>query len=293
MVEKLPRSAARSRCAASRSWIEAAVTTTASSRPFTSTARCRLTPFVFLAPSQPRLDRGTVSAAGTVCESMIAAVGHRSRPARTRSRSRSASRMRCHAPLRAQRAKTAYTVPAGGNSTGSCRHAIPPRTMYRMASTITRRQCFSGRPPRPAVLPGAGNSGSRIAHSASVTDDEYTAQPCPTAAWGGHDGNGEIGDDGIVGSWSGRGLGNLRPNQEPTSSVLREAHARPSRVLKHSLKGLFRLLCGSGLGLTGGQRQDLPHARHRVVPPTAGTGGSVGGGAGRAVGSRGPGGRVG
>jgi hypothetical protein len=26
-------------------------------------------------------------------------------------------------------------------------------------------------------------------------------------------------------------------NQEPTSSVLREAHARPSRVLKHSLKG--------------------------------------------------------
>src|SRR6185312_8318851 len=90
---------------------------------------------------------------------------------------------------------------------------------------ITRRQCFSGRPPRPAVLPGAGNSGSRIAHSASVTDDEYTAQPCPPAAWGGHDGHGEIGDDGIVGSWSGRGLGNHRPNQEPTSSVLREAHA--------------------------------------------------------------------
>jgi hypothetical protein len=167
---------------------------------------------------------------------MIAAVGHRSRPARTRSRSRSASRMRCHAPLRAQRANTAYTVPADGNSTGSCRHAIPPRTIYRMASTITRRQCFSGRPPRPAVLPGAGNSGSRIAHSASVTDDEYTAQPCPPAAWGGHDGHGEIGDDGIVGSWSGRGLGNHRPNQEPTSSVLREAHARPSRFFKHSLR---------------------------------------------------------
>ena len=177
-----------------------------------------------------------MSAAGTVCESMIAAVGHRSRPARTRSRSRSASRMRCHAALRAQRANTAYTVAAGGNSTGSCRHAIPPRTIYRMASTITRRQCFSGRPPRPAVLPGAGNSGSRIAHSASVTDDEYTAQPCPPAAWGGHDGHGEIGDDGIVGSWSGRGLGNHRPNQEPTSSVLREPHTRPSRVLKHSLR---------------------------------------------------------
>ena len=105
----------------------------------------------------------------------------------------------------------------------SCRHAIPPRTMYRMASTIARWQCFSGRPPRPAVPPGAGNSGSRIAHSASVTDDEYTAQPCPPAAWGGHDGHGEIG------SWSGRDLVNHRPNQEPTSSVLREAHARPSR----------------------------------------------------------------
>ena len=136
---------------------------------------------------------------------MIAAVGHRSRPARTRSRSRSASRMRCHAPPRAQRANTAYTVAAGGNSTGSCRHAIPPRTMYRMASTIARRQCFSGRPPRPAVLPGAANSGSRIAHCASVTDDQYTAQPCPRAAWGGHDGHGEIGDDGIAGLlvWAG------------------------------------------------------------------------------------------
>ena len=145
MVEKLPRSAARSRCAASRSGIEAAVTTTASSRPFTSTAMCRWTPFVLLAPSQPRLDRGTVSAAGTVCESMIAAVGHRSRPARTRSRSRSASRMRCHPPLRVQRAKTAYTVAAGGNSTGSCR-----------ATRYHRARCAGWRP-----LPHGGNA-SRV-----------------------------------------------------------------------------------------------------------------------------------
>ena len=35
---------------------------------------------------------------------------------------------------------------------------------------------------------------------------------------------------------AGRGLGNHRPNQEPTSSVLREAHGRPSRVLKHFSK---------------------------------------------------------
>jgi len=64
---------------------------------------------------------------------------------------------------------------------------------------------------------------------------------------GRHDGQGEIGDDGIVGSWSGRGLGNHRPNQEPTSSVLREAHARPSRVLKHSLSARSISL-GEGIG---------------------------------------------
>src|SRR6476620_5268463 len=94
--------------------------------------------------------------------------------------------------------------------------------MYRMASTIARRQCFSGRPPRPAVPPGAGNSGSRIAHSASVTDDEYTAQPCPPAAWGGHDGHGEIGDDGIVDSW----LGGDLVNTDPTRSRLLRFSAR-------------------------------------------------------------------
>jgi hypothetical protein len=49
------------------------------------------------------------------------------------------------------------------------------------------------------VLPGAANSGARIAHCASVTDDQYTAHPCPRAAWGGHNGHGDIGDDGIAG----------------------------------------------------------------------------------------------
>src|SRR6476620_4596121 len=238
MVEKLPRSAARSRCAATRSGIEAAVTTTPSSRPFTSTAMCRLTPFVLWAPSQPRLDRGTVSAAGTVGESMVAAVGHRSRPARTRGRSRSASRMRCLAPLRAQRADTAFTVAAGGNSIGSCRHGIPPPAMYRMASTIARRQCFSGRPPRAAVLPGAGNSGSRIAHYASVTDDEYTAQPCPPTGWGGHDGHGEIGDDGIAGLLIGAGTWQS-PTQPGANFFGSPRGTRPPiAVLKHSLSGL-------------------------------------------------------
>jgi hypothetical protein len=176
MLEKLPRSAASNRCAASRSWIEAAVTTTANSSPETSTAMWRLTPFVRFPPSHPRRDRGTVSAAGTVCESMTAAVGHRSRPARTRSRSRNASWMRRHTPARTQRTKIPYTVDAGGNSTGSCRQAIPPRTTYRIASRIRRRQYFSGLPPRPAALPGGGSSGSSTAHCASVSDEDgYTA----------------------------------------------------------------------------------------------------------------------
>ena len=55
----------------------------------------------------------------------------------------------------------------------------------------------------------------------------------------------------------------------------------------------FRVLRGSGLGLTGDQRQDLPYARHRAVPPSAGTGDSVEGGAGRAVSNRRASGRVG
>ena len=61
--------------AASRSWTEAAVITTASTRPMASTAMCRLRPLTFLALSQPRVAFGTVAAALTDCESMTAAVG--------------------------------------------------------------------------------------------------------------------------------------------------------------------------------------------------------------------------
>ena len=82
---------------------------------------------------------------------------------------------------------------------------------------------------------GAGNSGSRVAHSASVTDDGYTAQPCPPAAWGRHDGHGGIGDDVIVGSWCGRGLGTHRPNQEPSFFDTQRGTRPRSRVLKHPL----------------------------------------------------------
>ena len=121
-----------------------------------------------------------------------------------------------------QRANTADTVPADGNSIGSCRHAIPPPAMYRMASTITRRQCFSGRPPRPAVLPGAANSGSRIAHCASVTDDEYTAQPCPPAAWVGTTG---MARSAMIALWA-PGLGGDLVITDPTRSRLLRFSAR-------------------------------------------------------------------
>jgi len=63
--------------------------------------------------------------------------------------------------------KYQYTVCHGGKSAGSCRHEHPARTTYKIASTIARRGCFSGRPP---VRTG-GNSGSMIAHCSSLVSD--------------------------------------------------------------------------------------------------------------------------
>jgi hypothetical protein len=86
-------------------------------------------------------------------------------------------------------------------------------------------------------MPGAGNSGSRIAQCASVTDDEDTAQPCPPTGWGGHDGHGEIGVDGMVGSWSGRRLGIHRPNQGTNffgSPRATRPHLVSSQTLSHT-----------------------------------------------------------
>jgi hypothetical protein len=60
------------------------VTTIASSSPKVSTARWRLRPLTFLAASKPRLAQGTVSAARTDWESMIAALGCGLRPAARR-----------------------------------------------------------------------------------------------------------------------------------------------------------------------------------------------------------------
>jgi len=65
--------------------------------------------------------------------------------------------------------KYQHTVCLGGKSAGSCRHARPVRTTYKIASTIARRGCLSGRPP---VLT-CGNSGSITAHRATVMSEGY------------------------------------------------------------------------------------------------------------------------
>jgi len=105
IVEKPPRSPASSRCAASRSWIEAAVTTTVSSSPLTSTAMCQLDPI----RSLPAVPSATGSGHRVGC-------GHGLRVDDRRGQApvssgphaesaRSASWMRCHTPARTQRTK--------------------------------------------------------------------------------------------------------------------------------------------------------------------------------------------
>src|SRR5213082_1849825 len=72
-----------------------------------------------------------------------------------------------------------------------------------MASTSSRRSCFSGRPPRPPVLPGGGSSGSMIAHWTSVVaEDGYTWQrggperrSLPVVLWVGQGAQVQVGED--------------------------------------------------------------------------------------------------
>ena len=93
------------RPAATRSWTDAAVTTTSKIRPVVSTAMCRLRPLTFLALSQPRVALGTVSAARTDWESITAAVGWGVRPAAVRTWARSTSCSRAKVPSSRQAAK--------------------------------------------------------------------------------------------------------------------------------------------------------------------------------------------
>src|SRR3954453_3056509 len=67
---------------------------------------------------------------------------------------------------------------------------MPPRTREKIASSTRRRGCFSGRPPRPPVLPGGGSSGSsRFQCSSVIEGGGYTPHAGRSAAprWAGHD----------------------------------------------------------------------------------------------------------
>lgn len=57
------------------------------------------------------------------------------------------------------------------------RASVMPSTTYRIASTISRRECFSGRPPRAVSQAAGGSSGSTRAqwHQWYPTDSEDDA----------------------------------------------------------------------------------------------------------------------
>jgi hypothetical protein len=131
----------------------------------------RLRPLTFLALSQPRLAFGTVAAARTDWESITAAVGSVLRPAARRAWPRNASCSAMVTPVTFHRWNRPYTVRHGGKPAGTARHTHPLCTTYRIASTTARRQCASGRPPRPDCHAGAGNSGASSDHSASLVSE--------------------------------------------------------------------------------------------------------------------------
>ena len=134
--------------AASRSWTEAAVITTASSRPIESTAMCRLRPFTFFALSHPRVALGTVSAARTDWESMIAAVGAASRPRRP---GPGRAARRAAGPGCRHRARRRSTRTPSARA-GSPRGGTARRTRRGPGTRSPRR---SGAAARPAAAPAA------------------------------------------------------------------------------------------------------------------------------------------
>ena len=71
--------------------------------------------------------------------------------------------------------KYQYTVCQGGKPEGNCRYAQPVRTTYRIASTMSHRGCFLGRPP----VFGAGSSSSINSHWASVRSGGNDAGATP------------------------------------------------------------------------------------------------------------------
>src|SRR5664279_5399637 len=100
-------------------------------------------------------------------------------------------------------------------------------------------------------------------------------------------------NDGTLGNWV-KAWRDANPEPDKSLSPVErarvsemEAEIRRLRMENEFLKkGRFRVFRGFGLVLTRWSAAVSGCARHRVVPPSAGTGSSVGGGSGRAVSSR-------
>jgi hypothetical protein len=211
------------------------VTTTVSSRPFTSTAMCRLTPFV-LVPAIPATAGSGHDVGGhrlRVDDRRGGAPVPPGRHPRTVAQRVEDALPR---PAAGPAGEHAYTVAAGGNSTGRCRHAIPPPAMYRMASTIARRQCFSGLPPRPAVLPAQATAvrGSPTVRRSPTTSTPRTHVRAPHRA-----GTTGMARSAMMALWA-PGLGGDLVITDPTRSpnVLGSPRGTrpPIAVRKHSLR---------------------------------------------------------
>src|SRR3954468_9976277 len=108
---------------------------------------------------------------------------------------------------------------------------MPPRTREKIASSTRRRGCFSGRPPRPPVLPGGGSSGSSSFHCASVIEEDgYTPHAGLSAAprWVGHDRHEQTGETDIRAPGEAGRCRNHPPSQElVTSARCRAGDASP------------------------------------------------------------------
>ena len=92
--------------------------------------------------------------------SMIAALGVASRPSASRTRGRSASSMPSQVPSVLHFRKYHHTVPQGGTSWGAMRQGMPPRNIYRMPFTTSRRSTVRG----CSLGLFGGSKGANLAH---------------------------------------------------------------------------------------------------------------------------------
>lgn len=114
--------------APSRSWTQAPITITHSSRPIVSKAMCRFRAVDLLARVIAARDRPTVSAPRMEAQSMTAALGAATLSPANGTLSRNASRICGVVPVFSQRVKYLSTVECGGKPAGSARHLIPLST---------------------------------------------------------------------------------------------------------------------------------------------------------------------